>query len=156
MMELILWRHAEAEDGHAGASDAARVLTPKGRKQAIKMGDWLDRNLPSSCRILCSPAARAVQTAEALGRKFRIHADLGMDGEPQRILQLANWPHGREPVLLVGHQPVLGRLAALLIHGAEDDWTVRKGGVWWIAQRERDGRAYAYVKAVMSPELCAK
>lgn len=155
-MDLILWRHAEAEDGLAGASDAGRVLTARGRKQAMKMAGWLDRNLPSGCRILCSPARRTVQTADALGRKFRIHADLGIDGQPQRILELVNWPQAREPVLLVGHQPVLGRLAALLMHGVEADWTVRKGAIWWLARRERDGQPQVYLKAVMTPDLCAR
>ena len=152
-MDLILWRHAEAEDGDP---DATRALTPKGRKQAMKMAGWLDHNLPAGCRILCSPARRTVQTADALGRKYRIHADLAIDGSAQRILALANWPAGREPVLLVGHQPVLGRLAALLVHGVEADWTIRKGAVWWIAQREREGQSQVYVKSVMSPELCGK
>lgn len=155
-MDLILWRHAEAEDGLAGAPDAGRVLTARGRKQAMKMAGWLDRNLPSGCRILCSPARRTVQTADALGRKFRIHADLGIDGQPQRILELVNWPQAREPVLLVGHQPVLGRLAALLMHGVEADWTVRKGAIWWLARRERDGQPQVYLKAVMTPDLCAR
>jgi phosphohistidine phosphatase len=155
-MDLILWRHAEAEDGLPDAPDAGRELTAKGRKQAMKMAGWLDRNLPSGCRILCSPARRTVQTADALGRKFRIHADLGTDGAPQRMLQLANWPLARDPVLLVGHQPALGRLAALLIHGVEADWTVRKGGVWWLASREREGLQQVYLKAVMTPDLCAR
>ena len=152
-MDLILWRHAEAEDGEP---DATRALTAKGRKQAMKMAGGLDHNLPSGCRILCSPARRTVQTADALGRKYRLHADLGIDGSPQRILELANWPAGREPVLLVGHQPVLGRLAALLVHGVEADWTIRKGAAWWIAARERNGQQQVYVKAVMSPEFCGK
>ena len=152
-MDLILWRHAEAEDGEP---DATRALTAKGRKQAVKMAGWLDHNLPSGCRILCSPARRTVQTADALGRKFRIHVDLGTDGEPQHMLQLANWPLARDPVLLVGHQPALGRLAALLIHGVEADWTVRKGGVWWLASREREGLQQVYLKAVMTPDLCAR
>ena len=152
-MDLILWRHAEAEDGEP---DATRALTAKGRKQAMKMAGWLDHNLPSGCRILCSPARRTVQTADALGRKYRLHADLGIDGSPQSILELANWPAGREPVLLVGHQPVLGRLAALLVHGVEAVWTIRKGAAWWIAQRERNGQQQVYVKAVMSPEFCGK
>jgi phosphohistidine phosphatase len=122
----------------------------------MKMAGWLEHNLPAGCRILCSPARRTVQTADALGRKYRIHADLGIDGSAQRILEMANWPAGREPVVLVGHQPVLGRLAALLVHGVEADWTIRKGAVWWIAQRERDGQPQVYLKAVMSPELCGK
>ena len=61
-MELILWRHAEAE---IGEPDAGRVLTAKGHKQAWKMAEWFDANLPDRCRILVSPATRAVQTAEA-------------------------------------------------------------------------------------------
>ena len=152
-MDLILWRHAEAEDGEP---DATRALTAKGRRQAMKMAGWLDRHLPSGCRILCSPARRTVQTADALGRKYRIHADLGIAGDAQRILELVNWPTGREPVLLVGHQPVLGRVAALLVHGVEADWTLRKGAAWWIAERERDGQRQVYLKAVMSPEFCGK
>ena len=98
-MDLILWRHAEAEEGSEGEPDATRALTAKGRKQAMKMAGWLDHNLPSGCRILCSPARRTVQTADALGRKYRIHADLAIDGSAQRILALANWPAGREPII---------------------------------------------------------
>lgn len=155
-MDLILWRHAQAEDAAPGAPDAGRKLTARGRKQAMMMAGWLDRNLPAGCRILCSPARRTVQTADALQRKFQIHAELGIDGQAQRILQLANWPLAREPVLLVGHQPLLGRLAALLMHGVEADWTVRKGAIWWLSSRERDGQRQVYLKAVMTPELCAR
>ena len=59
-MELILWRHAEAE---MGEPDEGRALTAKGHKQAWKMAEWLDHNLPNSCKILVSPATRTVQTA---------------------------------------------------------------------------------------------
>ena len=152
-MELILWRHAEAEPG---MPDVSRMLTPKGRKQAAKMGAWLDRNLPSGCRIWCSPASRTVATAEALGRKFKVHADLAIDSSPERILQLINWPHAREPVLVVGHQPLLGQVAALVLAGSADDWRIRKACAWWLARRDREDGAEAFIKAVMSPELCGK
>lgn len=149
-MELILWRHAEA---HQGMPDLTRALSGKGRKQASKIASWLDANLPSSCRILVSPAARTVQTAEALGRKFRIHPDLGIDSTPEKILQAANWPNSREPVLIVGHQPLLGQIAALLLAGEQHDWRIRRGNVWWFAQRERDGLSHTYLRTVMTPEL---
>jgi phosphohistidine phosphatase len=152
-MELILWRHAEAEPG---VPDASRVLTPKGRKQAAKMSAWLDRNLPSGCRIWCSPASRTVQTAEALGRKFKVHADLGFGSSPERILELVNWPHAREPALVVGHQPLLGQLAALLVSGSPADWRIRKACAWWLARRETEDGSEVYIKAVMSPDLCNK
>lgn len=152
-MELILWRHAEAEDSEP---DLERTLTSKGLKQAARMAQWLDRNLPSSCRILVSPAARTVQTAEALGRKFKIHAELAPDATPEAILRAAHWPTSREPVLIVGHQPTLGRVASILISGVEQDWSIRKGNMWWIAQRARGSGAENYLRSVMSPDLLGK
>jgi phosphohistidine phosphatase len=152
-MELILWRHAEAE---LGEPDEGRALTGKGHKQAWKVADWLDRNLPESCRILVSPATRTLQTAEALGRKFKIHPDLAPDKSPQDLLAAANWPDSREPVLVIGHQPTLGLVAAQLIGGQQQEWLIRKANVWWIAQRERGDITTNYLRAVMAPDLIAK
>ena len=129
-MDLILWRHADARDaeGESVEEDLDRPLTPRGEKQARRMAEWLNRFLPDSSRILVSPALRARQTAQALGRK---------------LLAAARWPDSREPVLLVGHQPMLGQLAAYLMAGAATldapPWSVRKGAVWWLRHRERDG-----------------
>jgi phosphohistidine phosphatase len=156
-MELILWRHAEAEiDAPEGEPDAARRLTAKGKKQAAKMAEWLDATLPDSCKILVSPAIRTIQTAEALGRKFKIHPDLAPGASASQILAAANWPHGREPVLIVGHQPTLGQVAAKLMAGVEQDWNIRKGNVWWIAQKEAGDSSSNYLRAVMAPELIKK
>ena len=152
-MDLILWRHAEAE---IGEPDAGRILTRKGLKQANRMADWLDRTLPNGCKILSSPATRALQTVHPLGRRFKEHPGLAPDASVASLLEAANWPDHREPVLLVGHQPTLGRLAALLIGGAEQDWTIRKGNVWWIAQRERGDLHTPYLRAVMTPDLLGK
>lgn len=152
-MDIVLWRHAEAE---AGEPDEGRILTPKGVRQAQKMAQWLERNLPSRCRILVSPTVRTLQTAQALERKFRICPEIGPDALPEALLAAANWPDGKEPVLLVGHQPTLGQAAALLLTGSAQDWTVRKGNVWWIAQREREAVNLTYLKAVIAPDLVMK
>jgi phosphohistidine phosphatase len=151
-MELILWRHAEAKQG---LPDETRALNAKGRKQAAKMASWLDANLPQSCKILVSPSLRTVQTAEALGRKFRIHPDLGTDADPASILAAANWPDAKETALIIGHQPALGQIAARLIAGVEQDWRIRRGNVWWIAQRERGESSEngIFLRAVVSPDL---
>ena len=111
-MDLILWRHAQAEDS---LPDLERQLTPLGRKQAARMAAWLDRSLPSGCRILCSPAVRTRQTADALGRKYKVVPEIGPGADPQQVLAAAGWPDARGPVLLVGHQPWLGQVAALLL-----------------------------------------
>jgi phosphohistidine phosphatase len=72
-MDLILWRHADAEPGEP---DLARPLTAKGIKQAERVAGWLDGRLPDGCRILVSPADRAKQTALPLKRKFRVVDEL--------------------------------------------------------------------------------
>jgi phosphohistidine phosphatase len=149
-MELILWRHAEAEPGEP---DQERKLTPKGQKQVARMAEWLDHNLPSSCKILVSPAMRTLQTAEALGRKFKIHPGLAPGATAEDVLAIANWPDNREPVLIVGHQPTLGQTAALLISGVTQEWIIRKSNVLWVVQRERGDATSNFLRAVMSPDL---
>ncbi|RJF98900.1 SixA phosphatase family protein [Noviherbaspirillum saxi] len=155
-MDLILWRHAEAEPQDVDKPDAARILTSKGRKQAAKMGEWLERHLPSECRILASPAARTVQTVEALGRKYKTHVSLATDTTAEAILEAARWPLSREPVLIVGHQPTLGRVASLLIAGIEQDWIMRKGSIIWIAQKAADEAEANYLKVVLGADLAGK
>lgn len=149
-MDLILWRHAQAEEG---LPDLERPLTMLGRKQAIRMGAWLDRSLPSGCRILCSPAVRTRQTADALGRKYKLASDIGPGASAQQVLDAVGWPDSRGPVLVVGHQPWLGQVAALLLTGSPQDWTVKKANAWWIAQRDRDEGNAVYLKAVLAPEF---
>ncbi len=157
MNDILLWRHAEAEPGEP---DAERELTAKGRRQAEKMAAWLDRQLPANCRILCSPTARTLQTIKRLDRKFRSCDALLPDADAQEALALCRSSDRGEPVLLVGHQPMLGTLASLLLTGSAQPWTVRKGSVVWIAARkekedEREGNAL-YLKAVLPPELAGK
>ncbi len=152
-MDLILWRHAEAEPGEP---DLERGLTGKGHKQARRMADWLTTQLPDNCKIMVSPALRALQTAEALGRKFKIHADLAPGSEPDEVLRAVNWPSAKEAVLVIGHQPTLGQVAAVLMTGEEHDWEMRKAGVWWFSQREPGDALSSYLKAVMGPELIVK
>ena len=155
-MDLILWRHAEAFDADAGEDDMERALTPKGQKQARRMADWLTSQLPDSCRILVSPAVRTLQTVEPLKRKFKVVPELAPGADAEDVLMAANWPNAREPVLIVGHQPTLGQVAALLLSGQPQDWQIRKGNAWWLVQREPLDPYSLYLKAVMAPDLIVK
>ncbi|ATQ77935.1 phosphohistidine phosphatase SixA [Massilia violaceinigra] len=155
-MDLILWRHAEAHDAEPGQDDMERALTPKGQKQARRMADWLTSQLPDSCRILVSPALRTLQTVEPLKRKFKIVHDLAPGADPEDVLMAANWPNGREPVLVVGHQPTLGQVAALLLSGQPQDWQIKKANAWWLVQREALDPYSLYLKGVMAPDLIVK
>lgn len=151
-MDLIFWRHAEAEEGNAQLADLDRPLTARGHKQAARMAAWLDRQLPDGARILCSPAIRTEQTALALGRKYKLRAELAPGCTPAQLLELVQWPQGKGTVVIVGHQPTLGEAVAQLLGSREADTPVRKGAVWWLRCRERDGQHQTVVVAVQTPE----
>jgi phosphohistidine phosphatase len=149
-MDLILWRHAEAE---SGAPDDGRRLTAKGQRQADKMAAWLKARLPEPTRILVSPARRARQTAAALTDRFEVIAALGAGATASAVLRAAGWPDAEGAVVVVGHQPVLGEVAALLLANVQQSWSIKKGGVWWFGNRARGEEPQTVLRLVISPEF---
>jgi len=149
-MDLLLWRHAEAEDG---VPDAGRALTKKGLKQARLVADWLNARLPEGCLILASPAQRAQQTAAALGLPYTTEPRIGVQADHDDLIAASNWPRRKGAVLLIGHQPTLGQLAARLLCGEPFDWNIKKGALWWFSSRARSGEMQTVLRAVVSPDL---
>ena len=152
-MDLILWRHAEAEDQREGGSDLERALTGRGRRQAAQMAAWLEPRLPRGTRILSSPAVRCEQTVLALGHAYEVLQQLQPGARPQDLLQAAGWPSAERAVLIAGHQPVLGQTIAQLLGMEAGECTVRKAGVWWLRSRDRAGDEGVVVRAVQTPDL---
>ena len=149
-MDLILWRHADAAPG---SRDLERKLTAKGRKQAERVSAWLIARLPGRYTVLASPARRARETADALGARYRIVERLAPGAAAGDILEACGWPSHKGVVVVVGHQPDLGRSVALLVSGTEDEWSVKKGGLWWLSNRDRDGETQVVVRAALAPDL---
>ena len=155
-MDLILWRHAEAEEGSEALADLDRSLTPRGTKQAQRVAHWLDRHLPESTRVLVSPARRTKQTVQALhglGRKFKLRPELAPGCTTEQLLAVAQWPESKTHVMLVGHQPVLGQTIAQLLGMANIELAVRKGAVWWLRHRECNGVGQTVLVSVQTPEM---
>ena len=152
-MDLVLWRHAEAQEWVEGCDDMSRTLTSRGEKQATRMATWLDRQLPEGARILVSPARRSEQTAMTLGRKYKIRPELAHGGNVAQLLELVQWPDAKGCILVVGHQPVLGQTIALLLGLSATECSVKKGAVWWLRYRERDAHSQTVIVTVQSPEV---
>jgi len=148
-MDLLLWRHAEAEDPGPG-DDLERALTARGRAQAERVAAWLAERLPDDARVLVSPAKRCRQTVALLGRKTATVAALGPGATAEALLAAAGWPNGDDDtVVVVGHQPTLGEAAALAMGAGAADWQVKKGAVWWL-KRSKSGTVR--IHAVQSPD----
>lgn len=153
-MDLILWRHAEAE---AGDPDHGRKLTSKGEKQARRVADWLRSRLPESAKIYASPAKRAQQTAlalaDAMHRKIRTLDALAPDAAPDEVLDAIGWSSAKGTLIVVGHQPTLGQIASRVLAGRDGEWPIKKGGLVWISQRDSDAGSETALRAAISPDL---
>jgi phosphohistidine phosphatase len=147
-MDLILWRHADAEDARGG-DDLGRALTPIGRDQAERMAAWLRPRLPAATRILVSPARRCQQTVAALALPATTVQLIGPGASAEALLAAAGWPDSQDPVLVVGHQPTLGEAATLALGEGDRGRSLGKGAVCWL--RRGAGAAAAELHALQSP-----
>jgi phosphohistidine phosphatase len=120
---IWLLRHGDAED--VAEDDASRRLTPKGQRQARAAGAALAALGVGIDACLSSPKVRAVETAtlacEALG--IEVETTPALRGGDFDLHELAA---GREPCLLVGHEPDFSRAVALATGGRVD---FKKGGL---------------------------
>ena len=126
MRELILLRHAHAEPANAGQADIDRPLSPEGLAEAEAAGRWLaEHKLVPDC-VLCSPARRARETLEAvLGAVGYVDQRLDeriYEATPGTLAELADEHRDADRLLLVGHNPGLEHLAALMHSGQSGDY----------------------------------
>ncbi len=150
-MDLILWRHAEAKETSGDQPDGDRELTARGLKHAEEMAEWLRRQRLPKVAVLSSPTRRAMQTAQSLGLPFKVKTQLGVGASTADLLGAVDWPDHSGAIILVSHQPALGRLASLLLAGTEADWTIKKAGIWWFTNRVRHDETQTVLRAVHNP-----
>lgn len=160
-MQLILWRHAEADEQAQTGLDLDRTLTSRGKKQAASMAAWLKGKLPKDYVLWVSEAVRAQQTAAYLKHPMQINAELNPDADPHAVLEACGWDLSPQSIdllhertlVLVGHQPYLGQIASLLQTGVPHFWSLKKAGVCWLAQRQRESMpVQTYLKMMISTE----
>jgi phosphohistidine phosphatase len=127
MRRLILFRHAKSEHGQPGQKDHARVLNPRGERDAPRLGAFMVKHALVPDLAVVSTAARTQQTWELASAAFDEAPRAVFDGRiyeatPQRILQVVKeTPPGVQTLLICGHNPGLEELAALLIASGDVD-----------------------------------
>ena len=152
-MDLIFWRHAETLQAVEGQTDAERELSARGERQAQRMAQWLERQLPESTKILCCPTVRAEQTVMPLGRKYKLRDELSPNASIDDVLSLVQWPMNKHIVLLVTHQPLIGEMIRKLLEIQIPEVVVKKGSVWWIRSRDKGDQIQTMLVTVQTPEL---
>ncbi len=126
MREILLLRHAEAMNAGPDGRDMERPLSVHGESQAHAAGDWLAAHGAEPDAVLCSPARRAQMTADAVCQILHLRAPRFLpaiyEATPGELLALVE-RHAvdAKQVLLVGHNPGIEQLLALLTEGRSAD-----------------------------------
>ncbi|KRG63697.1 phosphoglycerate mutase [Stenotrophomonas humi] len=126
MRELILLRHAHAEPADNGQADIDRPLSPHGLAEAEAAGRWLHEQRLVPDRVLCSPARRTRETLEAVlsltGYVEQRLEERIYDAAPGTLAALLDEHREVERLLVVGHNPGLEQLVALMHSGQSGDY----------------------------------
>ena len=159
-MDLYLMRHAIAvarQDLNKDASDRERPLTEKGIKKMRRAAKGLSKLKIGFDRILTSPLRRARQTAEIVANTLGIQGprdeleELAPESSPQKLIsRIAGYPPGK--LLLVGHQPLLGEIAAFLLKNTEAKVNLKKGGLCRIELEDLSPEKAAILHWMLTPK----
>ena len=127
MHELILLRHAEAVPIETASDDHQRALSARGEQEAQAAGLWLATHSVCPDRVLCSPARRTMETARLALTSLESSpvpqmAEEIYDASPGELLALLDQHGDAGSVMLVGHNPGIERLVALLVEGRSDEF----------------------------------
>jgi phosphohistidine phosphatase len=176
MMNIVIWRHAEAEFKSISGLDHDRLLTEKGRADAHRIAKWLQKNLPRNTKIYTSPALRCLETVDELvklntqkiERNVQVVDVLNVESHASAIRQQLLQENEQKSILLVGHQPTLGDLVRdlLLVENqaavakqnlAPLPLVIKKGAVWWLRSKIKPQEGalnrQVFVLTVQHPDL---
>jgi phosphohistidine phosphatase len=117
------------------------------------MAAWILARQPKDLRIIVSPSVRTQQTAEALKLPFETIRKIGPEACVSELIAASGWPVAQGSVLIVGHQPSLGRMASLLLAGHESEWSIKKGALWWLSNRVRRNETQTVLRSVIPVEM---
>lgn len=136
--QIILLRHAHAEPPAGGQTDDARPLTEGGMHEAHAAADWLKAHSAEPDVVLCSPAVRTRETADCVVKALGHDAGCQVDGRiyeatPGDLIQVLEEHGDADCLLLVGHNPGLETLVALLTDGTSDQGRgMPPGAIAWM------------------------
>lgn len=136
--QIILLRHAHAEPPAGGQTDESRPLTEGGLCEAKAAAEWLKSHSVDPDVVLCSPAERTRETAGCVVENLGLSAEAVVDGRiyeatPGDLIQVLEEHADADCLLLVGHNPGLETLVALLTDGTSDQGRgMPPGAIAWL------------------------
>jgi phosphohistidine phosphatase len=157
---IMLWRHADALPIGANIQDdISRPLSKKGQHQAKIMAAWLKSHSPKEIITISSKAVRSQQTAKALTNDFILSDGLAPGVSLMNVLETINGISDSNKLnanlLIVGHQPWLGELAAYLLNPLSEieGLNIKKAALWWFKRARYQSNDAFDLITVQTPSL---
>jgi phosphohistidine phosphatase len=160
MTDLYILRHGIAEPRQQGLADEDRQLTKKGRE---KLGRVLSRARAAKVSpklILTSPLARALQTAEAaakaLGPELKVIASEALvpGAAPEAVWDEVRKHASKGPLMLVGHEPLLGETVSFLAGVEAGIVNLKKGALACMNIDPKRKRPEGALEWLLTPKVC--
>jgi phosphohistidine phosphatase len=158
-LQLLLIRHAIAEErGSAWPDDDQRPLSRDGARKWKRAARGLTRVIPVVDHLLTSPLTRTFQTAEILAKalstspKVQLLDALRPDTPPRSLLTALRSKPLKGTIALVGHEPMLSELTALLLH-LEGPLEFRKGAAMLLVTNGLGTRGPARLEWFLTPRV---
>ena len=124
-------RHAKSSWDDPQLSDEDRPLSPRGRKAAARMAEYIKGAGIEPSLMLCSSALRARQTVDLLkpafpkGTKIKIEPRLYSAGSKELLARIRRLSPAAASVLIVGHNPAIQDLILDLAAAAPELKAIR-------------------------------
>jgi len=156
-MKICILRHAEAEARGPGVAEAARRLTPDGKRELRSVLKLAKAAGVEPEVVLSSPWTRAMETAQAAGEAFGCGQLIETKSLLPDVLPSHIWGEIRsirplKEILVVGHEPHLSRFAAFLLE-APVAIDFKKAGIIRVDVQDREGPPRGVLKWMLTPKL---
>jgi phosphohistidine phosphatase len=156
MMEIYVVRHGIAVPSEAKIPDRFRPLTSKGRRRFRRTARRFARLVRELDLILTSPLVRAVQTAEILvaavkDAEVAVLEELDPKSGVEPLLEAVAHRADFRSVALVGHEPQLSGLVAVLASIPGNEIELRKGAIVRLDVAEALGPGSAELRWTLNP-----
>jgi phosphohistidine phosphatase len=160
-MEIYILRHGVAEEPQTGQPDSERALTPDGRKKLRNVLRTAASAGAAPSLILSSPYKRALQTAQIAaelldykGELLRTKA-LEPGGAPKAVWDEIRVHKDEARILLVGHEPLFGRLTAYLLASPNLQVDFKKGAMACIELDRFPAEPHGVLRWMLTSKLAA-
>lgn len=156
VVDLYIVRHGKAEERSPNRGDTDRRLTGEGAGEMRKIASALVALKLHPDSIVSSPLRRARETADIIAdglglKSVTIWDQLKPEADPDSTFDMIRSSGTSLSIMLVGHEPHLSSLVALVASGGDLRMLLKKGGFVHLEVQSTIRKPYGMLRSIMTP-----